>query len=84
MAAKLFNLQPKQITGSQYIQEVDQLLRASQAAHKTKSAPQEYAEELSLQVVVKSIVINSTIDEVGSQWKSGNFNSMNASLLSSL
>lgn len=76
LSAKLFNLQQRQKTASQYIQEVEQLTRALQSAHMINGVSQEYAEELSLQVAVKSIITNSTIDEVRSVMKSRNFNSM--------
>ena len=76
LSAKLFNLQQKQKTASQYIQEVEQLTRALQSAHMINGVSQEYAEELSLQIAVKSIITNSTIDEVRSVMKSRNFNSM--------
>jgi len=76
ISAKLFNLQQKQKTASQYIQEVEQLTRALQSAYMINGVSQEYAEELSLQVAVKSIITKSTIDEVRSVMKSRNFNTM--------
>jgi len=47
----------------------EQLTKALQSAHMINGVSQEYAEELSLQVAVKSIITNSTIDKVRSVMK---------------
>jgi len=77
LSAKLINLQQRNKTANQYVQEVEQLTKTLEGAYIADGLPLQLARSYSTQNAVKAMTKNCTIDKVKLIMQAGTFNSMN-------